>query len=121
VIINLAIYILIFCSLTTGFSLLRVYKPYYVVQGQVLDETTNRGIENLDVSIFRKIEDEKTQYSTTKTDSNGNYIILVKKEDADKVNLAEFNNGQYNGEAVFSGESGMFSTMKVFKLGKESK
>jgi 5-hydroxyisourate hydrolase-like protein (transthyretin family) len=121
VILNLAIYILIFCSLTTGFSLLRVYKPYYVVQGKVLDEITNKGIENLDISIFRKVDDEKTQYSTTKTESDGDFVILIKKEDADKVNLAEFNNGQYNGEAVFSGESGMFSTMKIFKLGKEPK
>ena len=121
VISNLVIYILIFCFLTTGFGLLRVYKPYYVIQGQILDDSTNVGINKLDVSIFRMVENEKIQYSTTKTDLDGDFIILIKKEDADKVNLAEFNNGEYHGEALFSGESGMFSTMKTFKLSRERK
>lgn len=78
ILVNFIIYIFIFCSLTTGFGLLKVYKDYILVEGRVISNTSMNGIVEAEITIT---DSEEEALKHIMTDKNGKFKLLLKKTD----------------------------------------
>nr|WP_294858406.1 hypothetical protein [uncultured Fluviicola sp.] len=114
VIVQFIIYILIFCSLTTAFGLLKVFKDYVVIDGKVLDskgKTTDADF-NIYFNDGRQI--------IFKSKQNGTYIVMFKINELEKITKIEVRNdsGDHFDVNTF-GEISVFNYLNEIKLIKD--
>lgn len=77
VIINFFVYVLIFCMLTTGYGLLRVYKDYLIIEGKVVEESTGKGIAQAEITID---DSEAKTLKNIVSDRKGRFKVLLNRE-----------------------------------------
>ncbi|MEP3836924.1 MAG: hypothetical protein ABJM36_04725 [Algibacter sp.] len=84
IILNFVLYIFIFCTLTSGFGLLKTYKNHYVIKGIVISED---GSELLDKTYIRLEHSSKPNLSISRmTTKKGEFSLLIEKKMADEYN-----------------------------------
>ena len=114
VIVQFVIYILIFCSLTTAFGLLKVFKDYVVIDGKVLDSKGKK--TEADFNIYFN----DGRQIIFKSKQNGTYIVMFKINELEKISKIEVRNdsGDYFDVNTF-GEISVFNYLNEIKLIKE--
>lgn len=120
VIFNFIIYIAIFCSLTLGFGLLKVYSNYYVIKGKVVDYSDNNlSLSEVEVGIS---DNDRKFEQISLTDKDGNFQLLIQKEYIEDYKyLSVSKEGYYTVDKVFAGQSSIISFLKNPKLKKIKK
>jgi hypothetical protein len=113
VVVNFVLYISIFATLTTGFGILKIFEPYLVIQGVVVDEAGN-GLGNVDVEV----SDQQTYVRSGITDGEGRFIILVDKTRVESLTRAVMtsSDGARERQITFSGGFSAPLTMRRITL-----
>ena len=78
ILVNFFIYIFIFCSLTIGFSLLKVYQNYILVEGKVILDTSEKEFVDAEITIS---DSKGDALKHIRTDRNGEFKLLLEKTD----------------------------------------
>ncbi|MCH7827064.1 MAG: hypothetical protein IIC75_03665 [Bacteroidetes bacterium] len=117
VIFNFINYIAIFCFLTLGFGLLKVYSNYYVIKGEVVDfRDNNLSLSGVQVGIY---DNNRKYEQISLTDKDGNFLLLIeKKYIKDYKHLSVSKEGYETLDQVFAGQSSIISFLKNPKLKK---
>lgn len=114
VILQFSIYILIFCSLTTCFGLLRVFKDYVVVHGKVVSSTNQPTIA--DFNIYFKEDRQMTFRSNAK----GVYTLMINTKDVDRITKIEAKNSFGEGFEINTfGQVSVFDYLDKVQLVKQ--
>jgi hypothetical protein len=110
VIINFIIYILIFCSLTICFGLLKVFKDYVIINGKVVSaaEKSTSADCNLWFANGRLLN--------FKSNNAGRFTVMLKTDELDQINKIE---AKSNAGETFSVNT--FGKMSVFNYLSEIK
>lgn len=115
VVFQFIIYILIFCSLTTCFGLLRVFKEYVVIHGKITDSEKKPTIADFSI----KFKDDPNHLMTFRSHSDGKYTVMIKTKDIDKVERIEAkNNSGESFEINTFGEISVFDYLNEVQLVK---
>ena len=80
VIVNFFLYILIFCSLTFGFSILKIFKDDLVIHGRIYDDQ-DRPAHKTDIEI-RTVSNRKF---TLESDDHGIFTLFLDRKYADSI------------------------------------
>ena len=114
IIVCFVLYILIFCSLTTGFGILNVYKDSVVIKGQVHNSAGK--CTRSDFSILFN----SGKILNFKTNLNGDYVVLIDKDSIDKIQKIEVKNheNEYFSYYTFS-EIAVFTSLEDIRLLKQ--
>lgn len=87
VIVNFCLYILIFASLTTGFSLLKLQSGNVLIEGTVVKASTSTGVE----SVYVLFNDGQGDYAqNTHTDSRGRFSVYIARDQASRIKRISF-------------------------------
>lgn len=114
VIIQFAVYILIFCSLTTSFSLLKVFKDYVVINGKVINS------RNIVTKADFTISFNDGRQMTFKSNDDGKFIVMFKVNDINIINKIEVKNDDGEGYEINTfGEISVFNYLSNIKLIKD--
>jgi hypothetical protein len=114
VIIQFTIYILIFCSLTTAFGLLKVFKDYVVINGEVIDSKGKPSYADFNISF------NDGRQMIFKSDQNGTYTVMFKINELEKITKIEVRNNLGESFDVNTfGEISVFNYLSDIKLIKE--
>lgn len=89
-----------------------------IIYGTILDSTTNLPIENINVSLYKVVDDTKTLQATTTTIADGEYILDQIEDGTYELafnksgyQTAEFNNIELNNEAKFDASTTLTSAV----------
>lgn len=100
IVVNFVLYVSIFVALTSGFGLLRLFEPYVVIRGTVVDET-GAPLTAVDVEL----SNPEGYARSTVTDDRGGFVILVEKDALNEITRGVFttHNGDRNRQVTFAG------------------
>ena len=82
VIASFFLYVGIFCSLTAGFGVLRVFEGFYILRGQVVDSKTRTGVPGAEIDFAGG----NGYRAFVIADKDGEFVHVVEKKDLDRIN-----------------------------------